>query len=143
MVAPPGIQDTQSRKNAARRSKSRSDGPRRSDPWRRQCCGASNGWVPSSPLRWRPAILPGCLGCWQHEPASKGESRPATATNPPCPAPFRQPLKDAVPGQRLFQRPVRSCSDSQILSHYLNALFIRLDIPDKECNTPLRSIEKT
>jgi len=29
------------------------------------------GWVPSSPLRWRPAILPGYLGCWQHEPASE------------------------------------------------------------------------
>ena len=26
--------------------------------------------------------------------------------NPPCSAPFRQRLKDAVPDQRLFQRPV-------------------------------------
>jgi len=57
--------------------------PRRSDPWRRQFFGASNGWVPSSPLRWRPAILPGCPGCWQHEPASEDRFRPATATNPP------------------------------------------------------------
>jgi len=26
--------------------------------------------------------LPDCPGCWQHEPASEGQSRPATATNP-------------------------------------------------------------
>jgi hypothetical protein len=39
----------------------------------------------------------------------EGQARPATATNPPRPAPFRKRLKNAVLGQGLFQRPARGC----------------------------------
>jgi len=52
--------------------------------------------------------LPDCPSCWPHEPAGKGQFWPATATNAPCPAPFRQRLKNAVPAGRLFQRPVKA-----------------------------------
>lgn len=85
-AATPGTRATPTPSSGARRSKSRSAGPRPSAAWSRASRAASTVSTPGSLSPWRQTTSHGRPSCWRPEPEAR--PTPTSGLGPPLPLPL-------------------------------------------------------